>query len=123
MAPFSPSRPGAATTIRSELSPWARVTRALTVSSLAPHTTPMRSFRASEAALMLSRMACWTVSVSESHTMICTSSTASRAAKASSYPSVSATGTAATAAAPLRSSSRISSVMASSSPKAATASS
>ena len=58
-----------------------------------------------------------------SHTTTAISSSLSSTAKASSYPSASSTGTAFTRAAPLSSSNRISSVICSSAPKTAEASS
>ena len=73
---------GATSTIRSALSPSARVTSWLTVSVSPPAATPMRSRRAAEAAFTLSRRACCTARVVESHTTTATSSTASSAAKA-----------------------------------------
>ena len=105
------------------MSPAAWVTKLATVSSLLPRTTAMRSRRSAEAFSTLARRACWTVRVSLSHTITATSSSCSSTAKASSYPSASATGTAFTWAAPLSSTSRISSVSSSVSPKAAAASS
>ena len=73
---------GAVTTARSLLMAWARVTNALTSSPFPPGTTQIRSFRAWDAAVTLSRRACCTVSVSLSHTTMLTSSSPSRAAKA-----------------------------------------